>query len=179
MGNPDRHIPCVPTPELAGNFRILDAPTHAKTQTLYDYWKSRLNGHDIPLRADVSPLHIPKLLPNIGLVDVDRTDGIRFKVRLYGTEAVENSREERTGRFVEELAHDLTDLERQSTIERWQKACSYVLETRRPAFTQGRPMDPQRQHQIVHTAILPLSTTGKNIDQLLGLLVTETKVDDL
>ena len=49
------------------------------------YWNSCRAGRKMPTRADISPWDIPRLLPNIGLIDVVETPA-RFRFRLLGSE---------------------------------------------------------------------------------------------
>ncbi len=160
-----------------GKFQILDAPTHPKTQALFDYWSSMRNGKALPRKTDINPLRIPKLLPNLGLIEVDRSQGVRFRIKLYGTNAVEVAREERTGKFLEDIAQNLSAETRATIIDRWQQACLRAYETRLPHFTVGRRKDPERSFHIVHTAVLPLSADGNQVDHILGLIVTENDIE--
>ena len=37
---------------------------------LHDYWRTKLNGRQMPVRADIDPIDIPKLLPYVALIKV-------------------------------------------------------------------------------------------------------------
>lgn len=169
--------PQFPTGPVNG-FEMSETPTHPKTKAFFDYWASKRNGKSVPRRADINPMQIPKLLPDIVLVDIDRSKGLDFKIRLYGTEATEVAREARTGKSIDDLAEGLPDDARARTIERWRKACTHVLETKAPIFTRSRSMNPERRHQIVHTAALPLCAETGEINQLIGLMAIEINLDD-
>lgn len=159
------------------NFQILDAPTHPKTRALFDYWSSIRHGNALPKKTDINPIRIPKLLPNLGLIEVDQSHGLRFRIKLYGTGAVEVAREERTGKLLEDIAQNLPAETRATIIDRWQQACLRAYETRHPHFTVGRRKDPERSFHIVHTAVLPLSADGNQVDHILGLMVTENDIE--
>jgi len=62
-----------------------------------DYWLSLVRGRAIPAREDLDPLDIPRLVPNLMLVDVFR-DPQRFRFRLVGTRLTELARRDSTGR---------------------------------------------------------------------------------
>ena len=68
---------------------------------LYSYWDSVRNGKDVPDRADIDPVDMPCfILPHLAMTDVD--DGMRFKVRLVGTEIVRHHQHDTTGKFAAE-----------------------------------------------------------------------------
>src|SRR5690349_7676726 len=50
----------------------------------HDYWRRKAAGRKMPRRADIDPTEIPKLLPDVMLVDV-LPEG-RYRYRLIGTE---------------------------------------------------------------------------------------------
>jgi hypothetical protein len=51
---------------------------------LWRYWTERCRDRQCPARSDIDPVDIPRLLPHIGLIDVE-TDASRFRYRLIGT----------------------------------------------------------------------------------------------
>jgi hypothetical protein len=51
---------------------------------LYDYWTDRSRNRPMPERKDISPADIPRLLPWISLIDVEKSPR-RYRVRLAGT----------------------------------------------------------------------------------------------
>jgi hypothetical protein len=72
-------------------------------QRMFDYWQSKLRGRRWPDRADIDPTEIPKLLPNIVLVDIlpNRLDCFRY--RLVGTEIVRAFGRDMTGRTTDDI----------------------------------------------------------------------------
>jgi hypothetical protein len=66
---------------------------------LYLYWQgSHIDGRP-PARADIDPpFHIPKLLPNIMLVDF--ADG-QFRMRLAGSELIRRRGRDNTGQIID------------------------------------------------------------------------------
>jgi hypothetical protein len=68
---------------------------------LYSYWDSVRSGKEMPDRTDIDPIDMPRfILPHLAMTDVD--DGMRFKVRLVGTEIVRHHRRDTTGKFAAE-----------------------------------------------------------------------------
>ncbi len=69
---------------------------------LYDYWLDQAAGRVMPLRNDIRPAEIPRILPGISLIDVDGEIG-QSKVRLAGTRLREIYDREITGLCIEDL----------------------------------------------------------------------------
>lgn len=60
-------------------------------QDLHNYWMNKRRGNGFPLRNDIDPAEIPRLLPNLMLIDVISKGGAEstvpgFYFRLVGTE---------------------------------------------------------------------------------------------
>ena len=60
------------------------AGCHERVRAIYRYWDGKRNGRLMPSRAYLDPVDIPKLLPDICLVDVV-PDARRYVYRLIGT----------------------------------------------------------------------------------------------
>ena len=71
-----------------------------RLRELRDYWLSLASGRVMPSRDDLDPVDIPRLLPNLMLVDVFR-DPQRFRFRLIGTRLTELARRDSTGRWLD------------------------------------------------------------------------------
>src|SRR4051794_10782916 len=87
---------------------ILEQATQAESRALYRYWQSLRRGRRLPARADVDPIEIPALLPNLILIDVEPSP-LRFRYRLVGTRIVSYRAElqipDHTGRYADEVEH--------------------------------------------------------------------------
>lgn len=55
-----------------------------KLHAVFSYWSLKRAGRRIPSRADIDPVDIPRLLPHIGLVDVEDRPR-RYRYRLVGS----------------------------------------------------------------------------------------------
>ena len=44
--------------------------TSENLEKLWIYWQSKLNGREMPSRADLDPVEIPELLPYVALIEV-------------------------------------------------------------------------------------------------------------
>ncbi|MEQ9334639.1 PAS domain-containing protein [Thalassobaculum sp.] len=71
-----------------------------RLRELRDYWLSLAAGRVMPAREDLDPLDIPRLLPNLMLVDVFH-DPQRFRLRLVGTRLTELAKRDSTGRWMD------------------------------------------------------------------------------
>lgn len=58
-------------------------------QEIYEYWKRKAAGNWAPLKADIDPIDIPRILPRVMLCDVfykpDTEEVESFRYRLSGT----------------------------------------------------------------------------------------------
>ena len=70
---------------------------------LYRYWADRKRGRNFPRRSDLDPTDIPMLLPHLLLVDVEREERLRFRVRLMGTHIESVLKMTVTGQYVDEF----------------------------------------------------------------------------
>lgn len=52
---------------------------------LHAYWQSRRGTRPVPLRRDIDPLEIPRLLPFLMLIEVERLEPLQWRIRLAGT----------------------------------------------------------------------------------------------
>lgn len=75
----------------------------ALLRSLFDYWQSKLRGRRLPDRADIDPIEIPKLLPNLVLVDVLPGRPDCFRYRLIGTGIVRVFGRDMTGRTTDDI----------------------------------------------------------------------------
>jgi hypothetical protein len=75
--------------------------TDARLCQAHDYWRCKASGRAMPRRSDIDPTEIPKLLPDVMLVDV-LPDG-RYRYRLIGTENTVAHGMNATGRYLDEV----------------------------------------------------------------------------
>ena len=74
---------------------------HERVRAIYRYWDGKRNGRLMPSRADLDPVDIPKLLPDICLVDVV-PDARRYVYRLIGTNECAMRGRDPTGQAVKD-----------------------------------------------------------------------------
>lgn len=128
---------------------------------LLEYWLARRGSRRMPARADLDPIDLAKLLPNLMLIDVVGPPP-RFRYRLVGTRVVQASgNEDRTGHFFEEYEFYRRHPE---TFEQYRQ----VMTERIPLFAP-EPFQ-NREHGTsyeVERLLLPLGSSDNEVDMLL------------
>lgn len=78
---------------------------HPLLAEVFTYWRTLAAGRSMPLARDVDPIDIPRqALGYVFLLDVERHEaGLRFRVRLAGSQAVEQAGFDPTGRYGEDV----------------------------------------------------------------------------
>jgi hypothetical protein len=127
---------------------------------LYEYWLKKARGRRMPRRADIHPGHIPRLLPNLGLIDVEG-DPTRYRIRLAGTRLYDVYGREITGSYVE-------DLEWGDKAGYWTAAYRRVSEGARPAQGIVRTPIAGKDHLVQFWLRLPLSEDGRAVTMILS-----------
>ena len=116
---------------------------------LFDYWLERAAGRNMPTRADIQPTLIPRILPAISLVDIDKELG-KSRIRLAGTRLREIYDREITGMCIE-------DLDWGDKRDYWLASYRRTVEEGVP--TQGIIQAPRnhKEHLVQYWLKLPLS----------------------
>jgi len=132
--------------------------TDSRLETAYRYWQSKSGDSGMPRRADIDPTEIPKLLPDVMLVDVT-PDG-RYRYRLIGTENVRAHGVNATGRYLDEV---VPGAEYKAHVIALYDEC---VRERRPLYSECLFMSPHRQAPERHTKalFLPLSEDGDSVN---------------
>lgn len=136
-----------------------------KLQRFYDYWRSKIppDGR-FPARQDIEPTEIPDLLASVIMIDVVRRDeGVRFRVRLAGTEYVKAVGWDRTGHWVDA---DRPAEEGRAVVATYHE----VLDTGEPHYWLSQLHDVGRQLVPYERLMCPLAEDGETIDVLIGLV---------
>lgn len=140
--------------EETGSLR--DHIKHPRLVELLDYWIKLKGDRKLPLRSDLDPAAIPKLLANIVLNEVER-DPVRFRIRLEGEQISVARGFNATGRYFDEpgvmiLKDDVLDAYKQ------------MLEDGKPRYSDGAfSYQDGRGGQLYRLAV-PLSLEGETVD---------------
>ena len=127
---------------------------------LYDHWCALKGGRPMPSRKDLDPVHVPRHLASMMLIDVLR-DPLRFRYRLVGTRVVEASGEDRTGRFFDEFEFFSVN---PIVMEQYRT----TVEMRQPLYSLEPFTNCIKQTSYeVERLLLPLATDGERVDMVL------------
>lgn len=133
---------------------------HPKIQAILSYWQSRRPGNRLPGRQHLDPIDIPRLLPNIWLIDVTHNP-MRFRMRLVGTRVVAYAGEDNTGAWIDEKWPDYNDA-----------ALRQVVAQRNPSWWRGpSQFRPEKNYVELERVRLPLAQDGETVDMILCLTI--------
>ena len=138
-------------------FRTLIA--HPALRQLYEYWLSQRAGRAAPLRRDIDPVAMPRLLPDLIIAERAGADDLRY--RLVGTRIVQAHGLDYTGWLLSDLARgrDALALARQLYAP--------VLGQGLPVYSEGPFRWPGGEYRWTRRLHLPMSSTGERIDMAL------------
>ena len=131
-----------------------------RLQQLLQYWKKQAAGRLMPSRADIDPIDIPTLLPNLLLFDVEPGSG-RLRVRVVGTAIVEMYGSDYTGRFLDEVYFG----DRQASVLHGYAEC---LRSRQIYVSEESYRTPDDVRRRVERLILPISDDSETITHILA-----------
>jgi hypothetical protein len=139
--------------------------TDPRLEEAYEYWRRKAAGRKLPRRRDIDPVDIPKLLPDVMLVDVE-PDG-RYRYRLIGTQNTQAQGVTATGRYLDEV---LPGPEyRNHVIGLYDES----VREKRPLYSECLFLSPERLAPERHTKVLfmPLSEDGETINMVFVLQI--------
>ncbi len=143
-----------------------------KIAAMWDYWCGRWTALGrMPRRSDIDPIDIPRLLPNIWIVDHE-ADG-RFRYRLVGTAVTRAWESDVTGKYLDDEIPNLA----QSVVGRALRA---VVDGRRPEWRRGEPSwTPAPQDVVgIERLALPLADGNGGVAMVLCLSVYRQRNGD-
>lgn len=140
---------------------------HRQLTALYDYWLQRRGDRIAMLRADLDPVEIPRLLPQLILSEV--ADGGRsIRYRLVGTDIVTAHGSDYTGKTIEELTTG-------STVAFTKTIYGIVVTQGVPVYSEGNFRWAGKEHRWTKRLHLPLTRDGVTIDMVLAGQVFEER----
>jgi hypothetical protein len=139
----------------------MDCPFVAQElNEIHDYWLAKRGQRRMPSRADIEPTEIPRLLRNVMLIDVLH-DPVRFRYRLIGTNVVDATGENRTGKCfgrVEFFAANPIVMKQYGAVV----ATGDPVHSLEPFYR----LDNGREYEV-ERLLLPLSSDGVTVDMIL------------
>ncbi len=132
--------------------------TDDRHKALLDYWVTKRRQRLMPDRADIDPIDIPKLLPDIGLLDVV-DGGRRFYFRVVGSNINHAFGHDYTGHYLDDVApigysQFITLLYRK------------VIQTRCPVYSLGMCRYRDSSVRSIQRLLLPLTKGGQDVEQI-------------
>ena len=139
--------------------------TDPRLEQAYLYWHGKSAGRAMPSRADIDPVDIPSLLPDVMLVE--RLDDGRYRYRLIGTENARAHGVNATGRFLDEV---LPGPDYSAHVLALYDEC---VEKRRALYSECLFFSPARREPERHTKVLfmPLSPDGETVNMIFVIQV--------
>lgn len=111
----------------------------------------------LPSRSNLNPMDIVKLLPYLGLVDVQPDTG-RYKYRLVGTETVQAMGFDPTGKYLDEFP-DIEGLLKQNY--------DWLVREKRPYLQFDQLKWSEKSFMDYYALGLPLSDNGADVNILM------------
>lgn len=139
--------------------------TDPRLEQAYLYWRGKARDRAMPGRPDIDPTEIPKLLPDVMLVE--RLDDGRYRYRLIGTENARAHGVNATGRFLDEV---LPGPDYGAHVLALYDEC---VASRRALYSECLFFSPARRDPERHTKVLfmPLSSDGETVNMVFVIQV--------
>jgi hypothetical protein len=140
---------------------------HPQVSGFFDYWLSIAPPGRLPGRQHFDPLHIPKLMPSVWILDVVREgEGVRFRYRLAGTREVGTLEREVTGSWLDEAHPHLRG--KSATLDR----CIWMAAQGKPTYRKGPvTLSHHKDHRLVENCFVPLARDGALVDMIAACSV--------
>jgi hypothetical protein len=147
----------------------IDGHEDRRWSMLLGYWRGlteRLGR--LPRRAEIDPVELPTLLPNLFLADVVRVADAapRFRFRLLGG-AITARESVRPGEFLDEY-QGMRDSA--SITGHYRDTLARQIRIRSASLAWDHPT---KEFITYHALLLPLSDDGETVDAILGLAIYE------
>jgi hypothetical protein len=144
-------------------YRLPPGAGETELAELLHYWESKRRGALLPSRADIDPIDLRRLLPQILLSEVVRAAaGLRFRFRLAGTAFTTLVGRDVTGLFLDELGPP----DRVAPVHR---AMTAVVEHARPAYLVSHVTVRSEEYLMAKRLGVPLAADGRNVDMVLAV----------
>lgn len=135
--------------------------THPKAARLLDAWNTWRGDRTIPERADVDPVDIPDLLPNLILLDVERTD---YRFRLVGEQISKRYASRLKGKCIGDV---MSGSALDETLYEHRRCAEDRLAV---LISQGRDLISTEDARAYIRLILPLGSSGPRASHIIGVM---------
>lgn len=143
---------------------------HPRFRRLADYLAGKAPPGKLPGRQHIEPTEITDLLPWMMMVDVTAMPdgGLRYRIRLVGTEVVAIQGSDGTGKYVEEVLD-------KSEVAAILRGYDKVVRAREPEYRSGVVPTAGREHVPYRRIAFPLARNGEHVDMLLLIFANDGK----
>ncbi len=138
---------------------------------LLDYWQAKRRGRAAPDKDDIDPIDLPRLLPDIALLDAAPPGG-EFRYRLAGSRAVAMLGREPRGLTQRELHGNPSSPAVLRVIERAEREFDWVARALVGGFRTTVLAMPEREHVEWARLVLPLTAGSGRARHLLMIMVS-------
>ena len=125
---------------------------------LLGYWQAKRRGRPAPDKDDIDPIDLPRLLPDIALLDAAPPGGV-FRYRLAGSRAVAMLGREPRGLTQRDLHENPTDPAVLRVMDRAEREFDWVARELVGGFRTTALAMPDREHVEWARLVLPLSAS--------------------
>ena len=148
---------------MATMLRSLDDLRDERLRRLYLYWQDKCGSRRMPSREDVDPVDLTYCLGYLCLVDVEPGEPPRFRFRVDGSNCVNISGIEMTGRYVDEIPQS----DYRTVME---TAYRQLARTKAPHFYADDEVWDDRRYRT-EGLLLPLSNDGETVNMLIDVVL--------
>lgn len=135
------------------------------------YWQTKRRGRPAPEKDDIDPIDLPRLLPDIALLDAAPPGGA-FRYRLAGSRAIAMIGREPRGLTQLDLHDHPSDPAVLRVIARAEREFDWVARTLVGGFRTTALAMPEREHVEWARLVLPLSAESGRARHLLMIMVS-------
>lgn len=142
----------------------IPSEAHEGVKSLYNYWCEISPNGQLPGRKHFDPIDLPRLLPNLWLIEVHR-EPLRFWRRLVGSKIEEFAGMNLTGGWV----GDRLSGTRLSGVHSY---LMDVVESKRPNWRRGKSLIRfEKDYAELERLYLPMADDGVTVDMILAITV--------
>lgn len=150
-----------------GIFATDSISMHPDVSFMFQYWERKIFQTFAPRRLDIDPLDFWEHISRVWILDVHDGKPYPLFVRLYGTEIIEKSGIDKTGKFLSEFQDDFYNTAGYKRIRK-------VIETKKPVWFRGSASNLRTNFvKDVESLVCPLSTMGTKVDMIFGYTLVD------
>lgn len=139
-------------------------------RSFFQYWAARRGDRRCPDKAEIDPVDIPSLVPDLILYDAPDVTG-SFRYRLAGARATRILGREARGMTHRELHAGGSDPAVSREVARAEREFAWIARDLRGAFRATRLLLPHREHIRIARLTLPLSDEGGSASYLVAIMI--------